>query len=156
MAKPEKIVTHSIDYNYETLDRFVGYQMKRAFNLVQADLLETLKPFDLRMLTYTALVLIDDNPDLSQTQLANAMDIERANLVVIVDELERRELIVRDRVPNDKRVYALNITLPGRRLLKKATNAVAAHEARLFTGMHKNTRDSLIKTLSDFQANQTP
>ena len=129
--------------------------MKRAFNLVQADLSETLKPFDLRMLTYTALVLIADNPDLSQTQLANAMDIERANLVVIVDELERRELIIRDHVPSDRRAYALNITLRGRRLLKKAINAVAAHETRLFNGMPKITRSLLIKTLSDFQASQT-
>jgi len=150
----EKISNESIEYNYDTLDRFVGYQMKRAFNLVQADLLETLKPFDLRMLTYTALVLIADNPDLSQTQLASAMDIERANLVVIVDELERRELIVRDRVPNDRRVYALNVTLAGRRLLKKALKAVIDHEARLFCGMRKNTRELLIKTLSEFQANQ--
>lgn len=155
MNKPAKTAKETDEFNYETLDRFVGYQMKRAFNLVQADLVETLKPFDLRMLTYTALVLIEDNPDLSQTQLANAMDIERANLVVIVDELEMRELIVRDRVPTDRRIYALNVTLAGRRLLKKAVNAVVSHEARLFSGMPKNSRDQLIKTLSEFHANQT-
>ena len=48
----------------ETLRNLVGYQMKRAFNVIQADLVKTLKPFDLRMLTYTALVLIVDNPGL--------------------------------------------------------------------------------------------
>ena len=46
-------VTHVSD---ATLRKFVGYHMKRAFNVVQADLTETLKPFELRMLTYTALV----------------------------------------------------------------------------------------------------
>lgn len=85
-----------------TLRSFVGYRMKRAFNVVQDDLTATLRPFDLRMLTYTALVLIVDNPGLRQSQLADAMDIERPNLVVIIDELERRELIVRDRVPTDR------------------------------------------------------
>lgn len=154
MSNPDKLPNDTVAFNYDTLDRLVGFQMKRAFNLIQADLLETLKPFELRMLTYTALALIADNPDLSQTQLASAMDIERANLVVIVDELERRELIVRDRVPSDRRVYALNITLPGRRLLKKAVAAVVAHEARLFAGMHKKTRDSLINTLTEFQLTQ--
>ena len=97
-----------------TMRGFVGYQIKRAFNVIQDDLAKTLKPFELRMLTYTALVLIVDNPGMRQSQLADAMDIERPNLVVIIDELERRELIVRDRVPTDRRAYALKATLAGR------------------------------------------
>ena len=154
MAKPEKSPTVSVDVNYDTLDQFIGYHMKRASNAVQADLSLVLKKFDLRMLTYTALVLIADNPSLSQTQLAAAMDIERANLVVIVDELEQRELIVRDRVPTDRRVYALNATLAGRRLYKKAVTAVVAHEARLFAGLSTNTQDALRNALSEFHKNQ--
>ncbi len=152
-AKHEKASAEQPDYNYETLDRFVGYHMKRAFNVVQADLTETLKSFELRMLTYTALVLIVDNPDLSQTQLAVAMDIERANLVVIVDELERRELIVRDHVPGDRRAYALNATLAGRRLCKKAVAAVVAHEERLFSGLSVKKKAALIEALSDLHVN---
>ncbi len=141
-------------FNSETLDRFIGYHMKRAFNVVQADLSRTLTEFDLRMLTYTALVLIVDNPNLSQSKLAAAMDIERANLVVIVDELEQRELIVRDRVPTDRRAYALNATLSGRRLCKKAVAAVVAHESKLFSAMSKKAKTMLINTLSDFQKSQ--
>ena len=74
-----------------SLRSLYGYQMKRTFNVIQSDLSRTLKPLDLRMLTYTALVLIVDNPGLRQSQLAEALDIERPNLVVIVDELERRD-----------------------------------------------------------------
>ena len=40
------------------------------------------------MLTYTALVLIVDNPGLNQSRLAQVMDIERPNLVNVIDELE--------------------------------------------------------------------
>ena len=61
--------------------------------MIQSDLIETLRPFDLRMLTYSALVLIVDNPGLNQSRLSQIMDIERPNLVVIIDELEERELI---------------------------------------------------------------
>jgi len=154
MPKPDTQPARSIDINYQTLNRFVGYHMKRAFNVVQADLTQTLKPFDLRMLTYTALVLIVDNPGLSQSQLAAAMDIERPNLVVIVDELERRDLIVRNRVPADRRAYALKATLAGRRLYEKAVAAVVAHEARLFANLDTDTRDALIKALSTVRRNQ--
>ena len=137
-----------------TLRRFLGYHMKRAFNVIQADLAATLKPFELRMLTYTALVLIVDNPGLRQSQLADAMDIERPNLVVIIDELERRELITRDRVPTDRRAYALNPTLAGRRLCEKAVAAVAAHEDRLLAGLDAEALATTIAALQQIQKRQ--
>ena len=58
----------------KTLRTFVGYHLKRSFNVIQSDLIETLRPFDLRMLTYTALVLIVDNPGLNQSRLARVME----------------------------------------------------------------------------------
>ncbi len=129
--------------NDATLRQFLGYHMKRAFNVVQADLVRTLKPFELRMLTYTALVLITDNPGIRQSQLATAMDIERPNLVVIIDELERRDLILRERIPTDRRAYALKPTLAGRQLCDKAVAAVTAHEDRLLTHLDEDARASV-------------
>ncbi len=137
-----------------TLRAFIGYNMKRAFNVVQSDLSLALKPMDLRMLTYTALVLIVDNPGLRQSQLAAAMDIERPNLVVIIDELEGRELIVRERVPTDRRAYALKVTLAGRRLYDKAVAAVTAHEAALLQGIPEDTRETVFATLKRIEQNQ--
>tara|TARA_R110002012_G_scaffold23615_1_gene80056 strand:- start:1123 stop:1608 length:486 start_codon:yes stop_codon:yes gene_type:complete len=129
------------------LQRFLGYRMKRAFNVVQADLAEALRPFDLRMTSYTALVLIMDNPGLSQSQLAAVMDIERPNLVVLVDELEGRDLIVRERVPTDRRTYALNVTLAGRRLCEKAMAAVERHEEQMFRGLSPEMRSTVAEAM---------
>ncbi len=137
-----------------TLRAFHGYQMKRTFNVIQSDLGRTLKPFDLRMLTYTALVLIVDNPGLRQSQLAEAMDIERPNLVVIVDELERRELITRDRLANDRRAYALKATLAGRQLCEKAVAAVAAHEKALLQGVSPDALSVAMKVMQLIEANR--
>ena len=148
MAETHAVSDSSSEVSDETLRRFLGYHMKRAFMVVQADLTIALKPFDLRMLTYTALVLIVDNPGLSQTQLAATMGMERSNIVVIVDELEQRELIFRERVPTDRRTYALRATLAGQRLCEKAVAACAAHEARLFSGLDENTRQTIIEALS--------
>ena len=145
VAKPASPVkTPVLD---ETLQQFLGYHLKRASNVVQADLARTLKPFELRMLTYTALVLVVDNPGLSQTQLAEAMDVERPNLVVIVDELERRALIVRNRVPSDRRAYALLATSEGAQLCTRAVAAVTAHEAELFDGIDAQTAKTMVDAL---------
>lgn len=137
--------------NDGTLQTFVGYQMKRAFNVMQADLTRTLKPHGLRMLTYTALILIADNPGLSQSQLADAMDVERPNLVVILDALEQRELILRERVPTDRRTYALRVTLKGQLLCDAATADVNAHEEAILTGMDAETRKTVIGAMQLIQ-----
>lgn len=141
-------VTHVSD---ASLRQLVGYHMKRAFNVVQADLAQTLKPFDLRMITYSALVMIADNPGLRQSQLANAMDMERPNLVVIIDELERRGLIVRDRVPNDRRAYALKTTAQGKQLCRKAVDSVVAHEKQLLSAIDPDTRATLLAALKTIE-----
>lgn len=139
----------------DTLCAFIGYHMKRAFNVVQADLNQALKPLGLRMITYSALVLIVDNPGLRQSQLAEALDIERANLVVIIDELEGRDLISRDKVPTDRRAYALRATAAGRRLYDKALAAVRGHEARILNGMDEDTKAEVIRAMSRIRRGST-
>ena len=135
----------------DILRGFLGYNLKRAFNVVQADLLQTLKPFELRMLTFSALALIVENPGLRQSQLATAMDIERPNLVVIIDELEQRELITRNRVPTDRRAYGLKATLAGRQLLEKAVAAVKEHEEALLRDIDAETRATVAAAMRAIQ-----
>jgi len=137
-----------------TLRGLVGYNMKRAFMVIGADLARTLEPFELRMLTFTALTLIADNPGLSQSQLAEAMQVERPNLVVIVDELETRGLITRDRVPTDRRTYALRITAEGARLLANATRAVGEHENQMMGGLTEPEEAALISTLNRIETSR--
>ncbi|GAB4576747.1 MAG: hypothetical protein Tsb0019_01840 [Roseibium sp.] len=145
--------TPVVSVSDRTLRALHGYQIKRAFNVIQSDLNRTLKPFDLRMITYTALVLIVDNPGLRQSQLAEAMDIERPNLVVIVDELERRDLITRDRLPSDRRAYALNATPDGLELCEQAVAAVRLHEDQLLEGISLDALASAMKVMQLIEAN---
>lgn len=132
----------------QTLRGLLGYNVKRAFNVMQADLNRALKPHDLRMITFTALVLIVDNPGLRQSQLADALAIERPNLVVIIDELEGRELITRDRVPTDRRAYSLQATLAGRRLYQAALRDVQDHEVGLLSGLTEAERSRIIAAMN--------
>lgn len=137
----------------KTLRDLAGYTMKRAFSAIQSDLNTTLKPFGLRMTTFSALVVIVDNPGLRQSKLAEVLLIERPNLVVIVDELERSELISRDRAKGDRRAYELSATLKGRQLCDKACIAVRAHDARMTEGLSEDECQALIAALRKVEAN---
>lgn len=135
-----------------TLRLHAGYTLKRAMNVMQADLARTLKPFGLRMITYSALVMIADNPGMRQAQLADALAIERPNLVVIIDGLENRELITRDIVPTDRRAYSLQVTLAGKRLYDKAFKAILAHEAEILSILSDQEREQMLAAMCLIEA----
>lgn len=156
MLNPSDKIIHnsefSGDVSDENLRTLTGYNMKRAFNAVQADLLETLRPFDLRMITYSALVLIVDNPGLRQSHLSVALAVERPNLVVIIDKLEHRDLIVRERLKSDRRAYGLRATLAGRKIYESAVKAVRAHETKIFGPLDGEAAKSMISNLRAIEA----
>jgi DNA-binding MarR family transcriptional regulator len=130
------------------LRRFSGYVMKRAFATIQSDVNRSLEPLGLRMLSFSALAVIADNPGLRQSQLADALAIERPNLVVLVDELEKAGLITRNPAPDDRRALALEPTPAGVALCARAMEAVAAHEARMTKDISKAEREALIDALT--------
>lgn len=132
----------------QRLRQFVGYSMKRAFLDIRDDLIVTLAPLGLRIMTFSALSIVVENPDLSQSQLAQSLRIERSGVVVLVDELEKASLILRNPVQGDRRSYALRATLQGRRLLKQAERKVRAHEKALLANLNDGEQATLNALLS--------
>lgn len=143
----------SIDHR---LADFTGYSLKRATSIVLADLAEVLKSHDLRAVSFSALSIIVEQPGLTQTQLADALQIERSNLVTILDALSQRKLIVRARVPHDRRRHALMPTAAGMDLAHAVRRDVMAHEDRLFAALTPEELADLRRILRKFRKSATP
>lgn len=141
--KAEKVVDIASDVDHGILSSFIGYGLKRAYMTIHVDFLASLDHLGLRPGTFSALSIIVDNPDISQSQLARALAIERSGVVLIVDHLEGRKLVGRHRVPGDRRAYALRATLAGQRLREEAVTAIRRHEARVLAGLSADEQGSL-------------
>lgn len=129
----------------------VGYNMKRAFNVVQADLVRILERFGLRMLTFSALSMIVENPGLRPSQLAGALSVERANVVVYVDQLEQAGWVTRAPCAEDRRAYALQCTAAGRQVHDVAWAAVGAYDRRMLDGLNDAEIAVVKKALSQIE-----
>lgn len=134
--------------NDSGLHAFTGYRMKRAFSLVQADLHTALAPLGLRMVSFSALIIVADNPGITQSRLAQTLAIERSNIVVVIDALEQAGLLTRKQVPHNRRAHALRATLAGLRMRDKACRAVEAHESRCFAALTEAEHDALRSALA--------
>ncbi|WP_235890617.1 MarR family winged helix-turn-helix transcriptional regulator [Martelella alba] len=131
----------------DILREFIGYNMKRAFLLIRDDMRRVLEPLGLKIMDFSVLSVVVENPDISQTQLSQVLKLERSGMVVLVDALEDAELISRNRVPGDRRTYALRATPKGRRLFEKARQTVRDHETALFAGTLDENEQDLLRDL---------
>ena len=93
------------------------------------------------------LVLIDQNPELTQQRLCDGIGVEKSTLVVRLHRLAERGLIRRVRSPKDRRENILELTAQGRTKLKAMLNFVASHEERVFGQLTATERKQLVALL---------
>lgn len=96
---------------------------------------------------YGMLQVIANNPGLSQSALAVAMDVDRSSIVKVIDQLEERGLIVRDAAPADRRRYRLRMTSTGTQLLKRIQKAVMRQDQEFSARLASTERATLIALL---------
>ena len=133
------------------LEDLIGYNLKRAYIIVQKDFRQALGQDGLSARVFSALSLTVKFPNITQSELARMMGIERSGLVAIVDELEERSYLQRAPVPGDRRVQALVPTDAGRRAYSDAISKVRAHEDKLFADMTADERATLLSLLKQIR-----
>ena len=111
------------------LDNLVGYRLRRAQLAVFQDFLIARRDFELRPAQFSVLAIIAANPGLKQSRVSEALGINRANFVALLDELEQRKLARRAPAPGDRRSNALYLTAKGEAFLKDSyRHLVTQHE----------------------------
>jgi DNA-binding MarR family transcriptional regulator len=113
------------------LTALIGYQLRRAQIAVFDDFIRSFAAYDIRPTQYGVLTAIDCNPGSSQAAIAQSLGIKRSNFVKLIDEFERRKLVVRRQVAGDRRANALFLTKTGQSELAALHQVRIAHEARL-------------------------
>lgn len=134
------------------LEAYIGYNLKRAYVILQKDFREALGADGLAPRDFSALALVVQFPNITQSELARMLGIERSGLVAIVDELEGRGYLSRAAVPGDRRVHALVPTPTGIAACARATEQVKAHEEKLLSHMTQDEIQMLGSLLRKIRA----
>ena len=129
----------------------VGYLLRRAQVAVFQRFFELFAEFDIRPAQYSTLTVIERNPGLSQTRLADALGIKKTNLVAIIDALEERGLARRESTENDRRSHALYLTPKGTVLIGRLHQIDAALDqsiSRLMKGDERQRLRDVLRQLA--------
>jgi DNA-binding MarR family transcriptional regulator len=92
------------------------------------------------------LLLIDANPGVTQSRLAQAVGIDRSTMVGVLHALQARELIERRR-GEDRRTNGLWLTRPGRALVASLKQRIRIHERRVASRLSAADRTQLLALL---------
>jgi DNA-binding MarR family transcriptional regulator len=92
------------------------------------------------------LLLIDANPGVTQSRLAQAVGIDRSTLVGVLHALQARNLVERRR-GQDRRTNGLWLTRPGRTLVVSLKRRIRVHERRVASSLTPAERARLLNLL---------
>jgi DNA-binding MarR family transcriptional regulator len=135
------------DINYGVLPGLVGYQLRLAQIALFRDFAQGLGEHDVTPGLFGVLVIIEANPDLKQSDLARATNLDRSTVVTVIDNLERRGLVERRAALNDRRSNAIRLTTAGSALLRKLKRQVGQHEKRLLKNFSEAERELIFSLL---------
>jgi DNA-binding MarR family transcriptional regulator len=101
---------------------------------------------------FAILALIDGNPGLTQGALARALRRDTSSLTPALDDLCRSGFVIRQRVEDNRRSYALTLTPEGRRAMRELMASAVEHERELDRLVGRENRAELIRTLQRIAA----
>jgi DNA-binding MarR family transcriptional regulator len=130
------------------LDELLGYQIRRAQTRLFAHFQSQLEQLRITPGQFGLLILIAENPGITQVALARAVGIERATLGEFIDRFEREKLVERRMLVGDRRSYALHLTKRGELFVTTAVPAVQAHEAQFTDHLSATERATLLRLLT--------
>lgn len=129
----------------DPLSAYPGYVLRRAANSTAADLAGRLAKLDLRQSDASVLMLIGANPGVTASAIGRELDIQRANMVPLLNRLEEAGLI--ERSPLDGKSQGLDLTPAGRAKLSDARAVIETFETEMIARIPAEHRPHLLPAL---------
>ena len=145
---PTAALTDDNDDDIGALADIVGFHIRLAHAAVYRHFTETFSDLDLTQKQVSVLWLVDDHPGIAQIDVGQRLRMDRATTMTIVNRLQEREYLRRERSAIDGRKQALYLTEAGGRALEKAKACIAQHEAWLKSRFTPGEAEKLVEMLA--------
>lgn len=126
------------------LPGLLGYRLRLAQQAVFRDFAASVP--ELSPGRVGILLLLEANPGVTQSRLAQAVSLDRSTMVGVVDVLESRKLIERRR-GEDRRTNGLWLTDEGHALVARLKRRILQHERRVAARLSAQERAQLLSLL---------
>ena len=137
----------------ENFNRNFGFLTLDAARLLQDEFNRRVRPLGLTRSQIRVLTSIYRTPGISQSQLTNILDVQKAALGRMIDRLTEKGWVERRQDENDRRVNRLHLTKEVEPLIR-TTRTIAADVRKLgLNGINRDDQNKFIDILTKIKTN---
>jgi DNA-binding MarR family transcriptional regulator len=125
-----------------------GFLLARLGLMYKAAAIEKMEQAGFELYDYSVLALLAEGSRETQSTIADALTLDPSRLVALLDSLEKRELIARQRDPQDRRRHVVSITAAGEAELDRLREMMRKLEDEYFAPLSAAERKTLHDLLS--------
>jgi DNA-binding MarR family transcriptional regulator len=125
-----------------------GYLLKRAQSVLHAAMAATLHEHEATVSQYALLTALDEQPGLSNADLARRAFVTPQTMNQLLRELEHKQWVTRRPHPDHGRILQADLTQQGRAALRSCHQAVDAIEEQMLARLSPAHRHQLAAALS--------
>lgn len=148
--KKEIVRVPGDDIDYGLLNELVGFWVRRAEVRVMESFRQYLSSWAVSPTEVAILIIVENNPGLSQIELAGALNTDQSTVVNPLEHLETREFIARSRLASDRRYQVLELTESGHDVVKQIKDALLEHHNELTAELSARERRAFMDLLKRF------
>jgi DNA-binding MarR family transcriptional regulator len=124
-----------------------GFLLARLGLSFKAKAIATLEEAGFETYDYGVLAMLAEGARVTQAHIADALALDPSRLVALLDSLEERSLIMRQRDPQDRRRHVVSITTKGERELTQLREIVGELEEEFLSPLDPEARATLHQLL---------
>ena len=129
------------------LETLMGYNARRAALSIIGLFLERMAIYNMRPVDFSVMSVVRHNPGVTSRQLCATLGLLPPNLVLMINQLEKRQLLERRPHPHDGRAMALHLTPEGNALMEQAEVTAYNLEQEATSRMTATQRATMIRLL---------
>jgi DNA-binding MarR family transcriptional regulator len=135
------------------LDSYLPYLLNRAGARIATSFGEEVRPLGATLQMWRVLAALREHDGRHMGDLSSTTSIEVSTLTRLVDNMEKKGLVIRRRDPQDARAIALHVSAAGRRLTRRILPIAERYEKVALRGFDAREAEVLKEALRRLYAN---
>lgn len=134
-------------------DRGFGFLLTETGRLLRKLLDRRLQPLGLTRAQWSVLAILSSRDGMSQSQLAETLEIEKTTIGRLIDHVEKSGWLERRAIPGDRRSWGVYLTEQARPVIAEVETIVLSTREEMLHGLTPPQQQELIQALQSVKTN---